>query len=72
MIYFRYNITIVENDLKEALAQLAVIVELTNKFEDIYSIRINVVYSEQGERLSCTIQISIEWQSNIHSYKTFP
>ena len=35
---------IVQNDLKEALAQLAVILDLTNDYEDIYSIRIHVVY----------------------------
>ena len=39
---------IVQNDLKEALAQLAVIVDLTNKFEDIYSIRIHVVHQRTG------------------------
>ena len=46
------NALIVENDLKEALAQLAVIVDLTNKFEDIYSIRIHVVHQRtiQGFR----------------------
>ena len=42
---------IVKNDLKEALAQLAVIVDLTNDFEDIYSIHIHVVYQRTVQGL---------------------
>ena len=37
----------VKNDLNEALAHPAVTVDLTNDFEDIYSIRIHEVYNQQ-------------------------
>ena len=62
-----------ENDLKEALAQLAVIVDLTNKFEDIYSFRIHMVYQRTVPGgLSCTIHILIGWQSDSYLQRLDP